>query len=164
MILLWAGFVAFILVMLGLDLFVVNRNPHVIKAKEAMAWTGVCVVLALAFTGAVYFIYANDWLGIASKFLAEHASDPRFNNPDLADPTGHAIGIKAALEFFTGWLIEYSLSHDNIFIIAVIFAHFRVPLQHQHRVLFWGILGALVLRASMILLGAAAISRWEWVM
>jgi TerC family integral membrane protein len=155
---LWLGFVAFILVMLGLDLFVVNRNPHIVKAREATAWTAVCIVLALLFTGAVYWIYSHNWLGIGTQFLQQHAPD--------ADLTSHArnhkIGMAASMEFLTGWLIEYSLSLDNIFIIAVIFAHFRVPLQHQHRVLFWGILGALAMRGVMIGAGALLIAKLSW--
>jgi tellurite resistance protein TerC len=155
---LWLGFVAFILVMLGLDLFVVNRNPHVVKAREAALWTAVCVVLALLFTGAVYWIYAHNWLGIGTQFLKQHAPDA-----DLSSHvTNHKIGLGAAMEFLTGWLIEYSLSLDNIFIIAVIFTHFRVPLQLQHRVLFWGILGALAMRGIMIGAGAILIAKLSW--
>src|SRR2546430_12827915 len=69
-----------------------------------------------------------------------------------------------ALEFFTGYIIELSLSMDNVFVMAVIFAYFRVPLAYQHRVLFWGILGALVMRGAMIGLGAALIDRFDWML
>jgi tellurite resistance protein TerC len=155
---LWVGFVVFVLVMLGLDLFVINRNPHVVKAKEALAWTVVCVVLALVFTGAVYFIYSHNWLGIGTQFIQNHAPDA----DAAAITTRHSLGLQAAIEFLTGWIIEYSLSLDNIFIIAVIFAHFRVPLPYQHRVLFWGILGALVMRGIMIAAGAAIIGLSDW--
>jgi tellurite resistance protein TerC len=159
---LWVGFVVFVLVMLGLDLFVINRNPHVVKAKEALAWTVVCVVLALLFTGAVYFIYAHNWLGIGTQFLATHAPESLPVAPG-GRVSNHHIGLQAAIEFLTGWLIEYSLSLDNIFIIAVIFTHFRVPLRLQHRVLFWGILGALLMRGMMIAAGAALIGLADWV-
>jgi tellurite resistance protein TerC len=155
---LWAGFIAFILVMLGLDLFVVNRNPHVVRAREALLWTAVCIILALLFTGAVYFIYSENWLGIGTQFLRQHAPDADLSH----HVTNHKIGLAAAVEFLTGWLIEYSLSLDNVFIIAVIFAHFRVPLKHQHRVLFWGVLGALVMRGVMISAGAALIGLSNW--
>jgi len=158
---LWSGFVVFILAMLAIDLFVLNREAHVIRVKEAMVWTCVCIALALIFNLAVYFIYKHNWLGIADQFLATHK--PEAGLTDVV-ASGHKIGMKAAGEFLVGWLIEYSLSLDNIFVIAVIFAHFRVPLQYQHRVLFWGILGALILRAIMILAGAALISRFEWIM
>ena len=160
---LWSGFIVFILAMLAIDLFVLNREAHVVRVKEAMTWTGVCIALALLFNVAVYFIYKHNWLGIGEQFLASHAPLPGLT--DAGDlPSPHKIGLKAAGEFLVGWIIEYSLSLDNIFVIAVIFAHFRVPLQFQHRVLFWGILGALILRAIMILAGAALISRFEWIM
>jgi tellurite resistance protein TerC len=154
---LWSGFVAFILVMLFLDLFVVNRKAHVIRAREALAWTGVTVVLALAFTFVVYYIYAHDVAGIGSKFQAQHAPTAE------AIRSGHSAGMRAALEFLTGWVIEYSLSLDNIFVIAMIFGHFRVPSIYQHRVLFWGVLGALIMRGVMIAAGAALIHRFEWI-
>jgi tellurite resistance protein TerC len=155
---LWVGFVLFILVMLGLDLFVVNRSPHVVRAREAALWTGVCIVLALLFTGAVYWIYSSNWLGIGTSFIENHAPDADLS----AAAPQHQVGLRAAVEFLTGWLVEYSLSLDNIFIIAVIFTHFRVPLKHQHRVLFWGILGALIMRGLMIGAGAALIGLSDW--
>lgn len=142
---LWSGFVAFVLVMLALDLGVVNRRAHAIRMREALAWTGFCVALALAFTVAVYFMYQHDLLGIATAYGAgRHGAD-------------------AAGEFLTGWLLEYSLSLDNLFVIATIFAYFKIPDRYQHRVLFWGILGALVLRGVMIGLGAALIRQFAWV-
>lgn len=166
MIWLWVGFVAFVLVMLGLDLFVLNRDAHVVRVKEAIVWTCVCIALALIFNVAVYSIYSHNWLGIAAKFVEDHAADPGFTpeGGDAVASSRHAIGMKAALEFLTGWLIEYSLSLDNIFVIAVIFAHFKVPAQHQHRVLFWGVLGALIFRGAMILIGVELIQRFEWMM
>lgn len=132
---LWAGFICFVIAMLALDLGVLNRKAHVVRAREALTWTGVCVALALAFNVLVYFIYEHGWFEIG--------------------PPG--TGTKAATEFFVGWLIEYSLSLDNIFVIAVIFGYFAVPPQLQHRVLFWGILGALIMRGAMIAVGAALI-------
>lgn len=150
----WVLFCGFVLVMLALDLFVVNRTPHVVKTKEALLWTGVCVVLALAFSVLVYFGYRGDWLQVATDYAEHHPKGA----------TAHELGLEAATKFVTGWLVEYSLSLDNIFVIAVIFRHFRVESRYQHRVLFWGILGALVLRAVMILTGAALVSRFEWVL
>jgi tellurite resistance protein TerC len=142
---LWGGFVLFILTMLAIDLGVLNRHPHVIRTKEALVWTCVCIVLALLFNVAVYFIYENHWLG------------------PPAEGVEHIRGKDAALDFFTGWLIEQSLSLDNIFVIALIFQYFRVPLVYQHRTLFWGILGALVMRGAMIGAGAALIKRFDWI-
>lgn len=142
---LWIGFILFVLVMLALDLGVFNRKAHVIRTTEALRWAGLCVLLALGFNVAVYFIYQYNWLGMA------------MHRGVLT------TGRQAALDFFTGYLVEQSLSMDNIFVIALIFAYFGVPTMHQHRVLFWGILGALVMRGIMILAGAALISRFHWV-
>jgi len=142
---LWVGFVLFVLGMLALDLGVFNREAHVIKIREATAWTALWVALALAFNVGVYYLYEHHWLGIGSEI-------------------GHELdGRTAALQFFTGYVIEKSLSLDNIFVIALIFTYFGVPAIHQHRVLYWGILGALVMRGVMILGGAALIRRFDWI-
>ncbi len=125
----WAGFIAFVLGMLSLDLGVFNRTPHVVGAREALTWTGVWVGLALLFA-----------LGLAVF-------------------AGHA----AALTFLTGYVIEESLSVDNIFVIVLIFQYFAVPAKQQHRVLFWGIVGALVMRGLFIAVGAALLARFEWI-
>ena len=142
---LWIGFVAFVLFMLALDLGVFHRHAHVVTISESLAWTAFWVVLALIFNAAVYFMYQHHWLGIGLEI-------------------GHPLGGReAALQFFTGYLIEKSLSVDNIFVIAVVFSYFGVPSLYQHRVLFWGILGALVLRGIMIAAGAALIQRFDWI-
>jgi tellurite resistance protein TerC len=125
----WVGFIAFVLAMLALDLGVFNRKPHVVGVKEAAAWTGVWVALALVFAAGLAFFESQ----------------------------------QAALTFLTGYVIEESLSVDNIFVIVLIFQYFAVPAQYQHRVLFWGILGALVMRGIFILVGAALLARFEWI-
>lgn len=142
---LWIGFVAFVLGMLALDLGVFNREAHVIRVREAFAWTSVWIVLALGFNVAVHFMYQHHWLGIGLEIDHE------------------LTGRDAALQFFTGYLVEKSLSLDNVFVIALIFAYFRVPAVYQHRVLFWGVLGALVMRGVMIAAGVALIRRFDWV-
>lgn len=143
--LVWAGFVGFILLMLALDLGVFNRTPKEVHFKEALAWLCVWVGLAAAFNVLLYFAYQGQWFGIGTA-------------------AGSALTPKdAAMEFLTGYLVELSLSIDNIFVIAVIFKFFSVPGAYQHRVLFWGILGAIVLRGVMILLGAALIKRFDWI-
>jgi tellurite resistance protein TerC len=137
----WAGFLLFVALMLALDLGVFHRKARVISTTEALAWTVFWVMVALAFNAGVYFIYEHNWFEI-----------------------GHRLtGSQAALQFFTGYLIEKSLSLDNIFVIALIFAYFRVPLMYQHRVLFWGVLGAVVMRGIMIAVGAALIARFDWI-
>ena len=140
----WVGFIVLILLLLALDLGVLNRRDHVISTREALVWTSLWISLALAFNVCVYFMYQHNWLGIGVTM-------------GLA-----ASGYDAAIAFFTGYLIEKSLSLDNIFVIALIFNYFKVPLKYQHRVLFWGILGALIMRGAMIGAGTALIQRFGW--
>ena len=130
----WIGFVAAVVVLLGLDLRVFHRRAHVVRFKEALLWTTVWFCLAMVFA---------------------------FSLTRLA-PSSH--GGNRPLEFLTGYLIELSLSMDNMFVIALIFAYFQVPSQYQHRVLFWGILGALVMRGLMITAGAVLIGWLHWIL
>ena len=141
---LWVGFIVIILFLLALDLGVFNRRAHVIHMREALGWTCVYIALALLFNVAVYFMYEQHWLGIGRE---------------IGYPT---TGKLAAQDFFLGYVIEKSLSLDNIFVIALIFSFFAVPLQFQHRVLFWGIIGALIMRGMMIAAGAALLQRFGW--
>lgn len=142
---LWLGFLVLVLAILALDLGVLNRKAHVVSTRQALLFSGFCAVLAVLFSGVVYLLYDR---GIMS----------------FVEPNGVALsGKEAALRFLTGWVIEQSLSLDNIFVIALIFNYFAVPRIHQHRTLFWGIMGALVMRAVMILAGTALIHRFEWV-
>jgi tellurite resistance protein TerC len=143
-VLIWIGFIAFVLVMLALDLGVFNRKAHVITTREALRWTGLCVVLAMLFTAFVYFAYRHHLFGIGL-----------FGPQPLA-------GGEAAAFFFQGYVVEMSLSLDNIFVIALIFAYFGVPRIQQHRVLFWGILGALVMRGAMIAGGTWLMAKFAW--
>jgi tellurite resistance protein TerC len=144
MVWLWAGFIVFVMALLILDLGVVNRGEHEINTRSALLMTGFFVLVALSFNVVVYFLYANHIAGLGLV-------------------AGHQIGGRqAALEYITGYLIEYSLSVDNIFVIALIFTYFKVPLKHQHRTLFWGILGALFMRGVMIATGTALIRKFEW--
>ncbi len=142
--LIWTGFIAFILMMIALDLGVFHRRAHAVHLSEAMTWTLVWIALALAFNVFVYFLYDRNWQGWDVD-------------------TFPLSGREAAIQYFTGYLVEKSLSVDNIFVIAMIFAYFRVPPKEQHRVLFWGVLGAVVLRGVMIGSGAALINRFTWI-
>jgi tellurite resistance protein TerC len=144
-VLIWLAFLAIVLVILALDLGVFHRRDRVISVRESIGWTVFYIGLALLFNVFVFFLYQQHWLGFGTLRGLQ------------------ADGREAALQFFTGFLIEKSLSLDNIFVIALIFAYFGVPLQLQHRVLFWGILGALVLRGVMIGLGTALILRFDWI-
>jgi tellurite resistance protein TerC len=143
--LLWIGFFALVLTLLAIDLGVHRKQDRVLPLREALAWTGFYVALALAFSVFVYLVYEYDWME-ASAAIRE----------DLR-------GGEAALYFFTAWLLEWSLALDNIFVIALIFSFFQVPGGQQHRVLFWGILGALVFRALMIIAGVTLIHRFGWI-
>ena len=146
----YAGFVAVVVVMLALDLGVFHRHAHEVRMREALGWTVVWVAGALAFNVLVYFMYEAHWLGIGRSA------------PQLDGTVRDVGGLEAAKLFFTGYVVEKSLSMDNVFIIAVAFAYFAVPPKYQHRVLFWGILGALLLRGVMIAVGAVLIARFSW--
>ena len=142
---LWLGFIAFIFVAMAIDLGLLNRKPRDVSVREGLIWTGIWIALALLFNVFVYFIYHHHLFGVGETI-------------------GHPLtGREAAIQFFNGWITEYSLSTDNLFIIAVIFNYFHVPRHRQHRVLVWGILGALLMRGTMIAAGAALIHRFAWI-
>ncbi len=147
---LWSGFLALIAVFLALDLGVFHRKDHVVGIKEALGWTVVWASLALCFSVFVYFAYDNHWFELGTTI---DAVDGKVNT-----------GASAAGKYITGYLIEQSLSVDNLFVIAVIFGSFAVPAIYRHRVLFWGILGALMMRGAMIGIGAQLIARFHWLL
>ncbi len=126
----WFVFIAFVLVMLAIDLGVFQRKAHVVKPKEAALWTVTWVSLSLILGVIFYF-----WLG-----------------------------PEKAVEYVTGYVLEWSLSVDNIFVFVLVFSYFRIPFKYQQRVLLWGIIGALVLRGIMIVVGAALIERFDWIL
>ncbi|MEK6703916.1 MAG: TerC family protein [Planctomycetota bacterium] len=149
----YAGFIALVFVFLALDLGVFHREAHVVTVREAATWSVVWTTCALAFTAFVYFGYEAHWLGLG------------LHVPVVGEP-GETVtldGATAAEQYLAGYIIEWSLSVDNLFVIAVVFSYFAVPPMHQHRVLFWGILGALVMRGAMITLGAVLIQRFGWI-
>ncbi len=148
----YGAFVLLVCFFLALDLGVFNRKSHAVSVKEAVAWTSVWVSTALLFAVAVYFIYQNHWLDFGRGVTVAIGEKPR----DIG-------GAEATGLYLVCWMLEYALSLDNIFVIAVIFRYFGVPRQHQHRVLFWGILGALVLRGVMIGVGVAIVREFHWV-
>ncbi len=137
----WIIFLVAISIFLALDLGVFNKNPHIISSKEASKWTVLWVTLSFIFSGIVYLLYSGGHI----------------NNPTNLKPA------EASIKYITGYLIELSLSADNIFVIAIIFASFKIPQKFQHRVLFWGIIGAIVFRGLMIFLGVALINKFEWI-
>jgi tellurite resistance protein TerC len=150
MIWIWIGFILFVLLMLALDLGVFHRHAHVVSVREALNWSAIWIALGLAFAAFVYFGYEHRWMGMGT---AVDSVDGEMNE-----------GASAAVKYLTGYVIEKSLSIDNIFVIAMIFAFMAVPRIYQHRVLFWGILGALVMRGAMIAVGAELIARYHWIL
>lgn len=132
----WIGFGVFVLAMLALDLGVFNRDHHAVSFKEACIWSSVWIVLALLFAACLYFWQA----GVA----------------------GHDRALDLTFKYLTGYIVELSLSIDNLFVIALIFAYFHVPDKYQHSVLFWGILGALVMRGILIFTGVELIHKFHW--
>lgn len=150
MIWIWIGFIAFVLLMLALDLGVFHRKAHVITIKEAVTWSGVWITLGLTFSVFLYFAYENQWLGLGTTI---DAVDGQLND-----------GSTAVEKYLTGYIVEKSLSVDNIFVISMVFSFFAVPPLYQHRVLFWGILGALLLRGAMIALGSRLIAEFHWIL
>ena len=157
LLLIWLGFITFVLLMLALDLGVFHRQAHVVSIREALVWTAVWVALGLAFSVGVYHGYENHWLGLGNTLDAVERSteypEGRIND-----------GRSAVLKYLTGYVVEKSLSVDNVFVIAMIFGFLSVPPLYQHRVLFWGILGALVLRGTMIVVGARLIAEFSWIL
>ena len=135
--LVWAGFCLFILIMLAIDLGLFNRTPKAISYKAAAIWSAVWIALAGIFAALLFGPLGREMFGPLRQ-------------------------VKA-LEFVTGYLIELSLSVDNLFVFLLIFSHFKVPPKYQHRVLYWGVLGALVMRIIMILAGTELINRFHWI-
>src|SRR5438132_9398763 len=133
----WIGFCLFILTMLAIDLGVFNRRPHEITFKNAAIWSVIWIALALIFAALLF--HPLGW--------------------ELFRPERHLKG----LEFLTGYLIVLALSIDNLFVFLLIFSYFKVPPKYQHRVLYWGVLGALVMRITMILVGTELIQHFHWV-
>lgn len=136
----WGAFLGFVGLMLALDLGVFHKQSHKIEMKEALIWSGVWIALALVFNGLIYTFW------------------------DKIQPGSPYSNSDAGIAFLTGYLIEKALSIDNIFVFLLIFSYFQVPDKYQHKVLFWGIIGALVFRALFIAAGAALLEHFFWTM
>lgn len=136
--LMWILFNVFVLSMLALDLGVFHKKAHEVKMKEALTWSAVWISLSLIFNVLIYYFW--DWMSPGSAY----------SNND------------AALAFLTGYVIEKSLSVDNVFVFLMVFTYFKVPSLYQHKILFWGILGALIFRAVFIFAGIALIAKFHW--
>lgn len=140
----WVGFIILVLLLMAVDLGLLNKRVHTPTSKEALYSTLGWVLLALGFNVWIYFAYQHQWLGLGTY---QH------------EPMG---GYEAALKFLTGYLLEESLSIDNLFVMALVFARFQVPKEFQHRILFWGILGVLVFRGILIGTGVWLVHYFTW--
>ncbi|MEI8195431.1 MAG: TerC/Alx family metal homeostasis membrane protein [Phycisphaerae bacterium] len=151
----WSGFTALVLALLAFDLLVLHRKPHHIQFREALIGTIVPIVVATLFGLLLYQAYEQHWfhLGIIPPGVPAAEFD---YYPDT--------GAEAVLLYFTGYLVELSLSADNVFLFVVLLGYFAVPIHLQHRVLFWGILGALVMRGIMIVVGTELLLHFGWIM
>ena len=135
----WIVFNVFVLAMLALDLGVFHRKKHVVEFREAIGWTAVWISLAAGFAVLIYFFGHT----LAGRSVPSNS--------------------QLSLEFVTGYLVELSLSVDNLFVFVLIFRYFSVPRELQHEVLFWGVLGALITRAIFIAAGVALLDRFHWI-
>ncbi len=143
----WIGFFALVALLLFLDLGVFHKKSHTMSFKEALGWTIGWVILGLSFGGVVYLMYENHWL-----------------DASMSDETGKPVGgLGAASAYWSGYLLEQALSVDNIFVVSLVFKQFRVPNQYQHRILFWGILGAIFFRVTMLGGGVWLASKFTWI-
>ena len=134
-------FAAAVLAMIAIDMLTLKKSgAHKISSKEALAWTIVWIAVSCAFAGWLYWEIAHN------------------------QAYGHELAKTKVMEYFTGYVLEKSLAVDNLFVFLMIFGYFKVPPQYQHRVLLYGVFGAIVLRALMIFVGAVLISRFEWIL
>ena len=155
--LVWLAFLALIGLLLALDLGVFHRKAHAVSAKEGLGWSIVWMTLSVIFAGFVWMAYEHQWLGLGLQpDPIERSAAAPFGVPN--------DGGTALLKYLTGYVVELSLSVDNMFVIAMLFRMFAVPAAYQHRVLFWGILGALAMRGVMIAAGAALVANFAWVL
>jgi tellurite resistance protein TerC len=148
----WLVFLGVVLAVLAFDLGILHRDAHEIGAGESLKMSALYIGLGMAWAGAVYWIYA--------QYAGAGAVDPQI----AAAATPDERAWTAVKLYMTGYLVEKTLAMDNVFIISMIFTYFAVPREYQHRVLFWGILGVIVLRAIMIGLGAALVMEFVWIM
>jgi tellurite resistance protein TerC len=153
----WAylGFIALVMVFLALDLGVFHREAHEVGMKESIIWSAIWLACGLSFTVFVFYSYQHHWLGLGLE-------TPSYAGGSIV--LGEVTGATAAIQYLTGYIVEKSLAMDNIFVIAMIFGYFAIPGKYQHRVLFWGIIGALIMRGGMIYVGAELIMRYTWIL
>ena len=161
----WAyvAFIGLVIAFLALDLGVFHREAHEVKMKEAVTWSIVWLTCGIAFSGFVYMAYENHWLGLGLD-TAKYSTSEAIGAGAPLIVSGEVQGLEAANQYLVGYVVEKSLAMDNIFVIALIFSFFAVPAKYQHRVLFWGIIGALLMRGAMIFIGAGLILKYQWIL
>jgi tellurite resistance protein TerC len=147
----WLTFVAIVITILAIDLGLLHGEAHEPTLKESTLLAGACMTLGVSFSAVVWWLYYN---GVATSL-----------DDDIANAASDSARAWTAWELYlTGWVVEQTLAFDNVFVMAMIFSYFAIPRKYQHRVLFYGILGVIVLRAIMIGLGAALIHQFEWIL
>lgn len=167
-ILFMGGFLVLVAAMLAIDLGLVNKRDHVVSLREALVWTGVWIGTALLFCLFIWF--RAEWIhGITSFEQLEHLNRLHGHGLKLNPAAGLEAGLQAyrkamSLEYLTGYLIEKALSVDNIFVMIMIFLSFKVDPKYYHKILFWGIIGAVVLRFLFIFTASALIQQFVWVL
>ncbi|MDZ4830355.1 MAG: TerC family protein [Phycisphaerae bacterium] len=161
----WAyvAFIGLVVFFLALDLGVFHREAHEVSMKEAITWSVIWLTCGVAFSGFVYLAYENHWLGLGLD-TAMYSTSAAIKAGAPLIVSGEVMGFEAAKQYLVGYVVEKSLAMDNIFVIALIFTFFAVPAKYQHRVLFWGIIGALIMRGGMIFLGAGLILKYQWIL
>jgi tellurite resistance protein TerC len=147
----WLAFLAIVITILAIDLGLLHGEAHEPTLKESTILAGACMTLGVAFSAVVWWLYYN---GFATSL-----------DDDIANAASDSARAWTAWELYlTGWVVEQTLAFDNVFVMAMIFSYFAIPRKYQHRVLFYGILGVIILRAIMIGLGAALIHQFEWIL
>ena len=161
------GFIVFISAILLLDMFVIDKKAHVVSIKEAGTWTAVWIALALLFS--VFLWFHGDMVHGIENFIDLQTVASRYAAHLKLDPNDFEASLQQyrhymTVSYISGYLIEKTLSVDNLFVMMMIFTSFGVGKNEYQHVLNWGILGAIVLRFVFIFLGAAIISRFDWVL
>ena len=147
----WLGFLLIVLAMLAVDLGIFHKEAHTPSMRESVVIAGSAMTLGLSFSAVVWWLY---YTGAATSL-----------DPEIAGAPDAARRAWTAWELYlTGWIVEQTLAFDNVFVISMIFGYFAIPPKYQHRVLFYGILGVIVLRAIMIGLGAALVHQFAWIL
>ena len=150
----WGIFLAAVLAMLAFDLLVLHRKPREVRLREALFGAALPVFFAMVSVGIIYAAYNHHWLKLGAHQPGEALDALRHLYPDN--------GYDAAVQFITGYIVELSLSADNVFLFIILMSAFKVPRDLQHRVLFWGVIGALFMRAVMIIVGATLLAQFHW--